>query len=61
MLSNLDKILRFLACRLAFLAIRHARRSSWYTQELLRNRLATGLATPAEVLATIWSLRAASK
>ena len=61
MLSNLEMILRHLAYRLAFLAIHRARRSSWYIQELLRNRLATGLATPTEVLAIIWSLRATSK
>jgi|GEM_PF-5076113 hypothetical protein len=61
MLSNLEKILRHLTYRLAFLAIRRARSLSWYIRELLRNRLATGLVTPAEVLATIWSLRAASK
>jgi hypothetical protein len=45
MLSNLEKILRHLTYRLAFLAIRRARSLSWYIRELLRNRLATGLVT----------------
>jgi hypothetical protein len=58
---SLEGILRRLALRLALRALDHARRSSWYLEEVLRNRLAAGLATPAEVLAAIGAWKAAAK
>jgi hypothetical protein len=50
-----------MALRHALRALRHARRSSWYLQEVLRNRLASGLATPAEVLAVLVAWKASSR
>ena len=61
MLGNLEVMFRDLAYRRAVRAIGRVQSSSWFLGELLGNRLRAGLATPAEVLATIGAWQAAAQ
>lgn len=61
MTNTLGGLFRGLAYRRALHAIGRIRRSSWYLGEVLGNRLAAGLATPAEIMASAWSLKSVAK
>jgi len=61
MTNSLEGIFRGLAYRRALRAIHRVQKSSWYMGKLLGNRLAAGLATPTEIMASAWSWRGGSK